>query len=154
MGPVQVLVVGFEDPRFSGEVLAEFARLGEAGIVRLVDLLVVSRGNDGTFRTLDELPAVDRGLGVLAASLLGCRDKVVGSGPDGAGADPSGAQRWSLSDSVPPGSVAAIALIEHLWAGPIKAAINRAGGVPLEEAWLAPEDVDELEKGVAGRPDR
>jgi hypothetical protein len=40
---VQVLVVGFDPPTFSGEVLAQFSRLREAGIVRLVDLLVVSR---------------------------------------------------------------------------------------------------------------
>src|SRR6266508_2175410 len=39
MGPVQVLVVGFDRPAFSGEVLAGFTRLQEAGIVRLVDLL-------------------------------------------------------------------------------------------------------------------
>jgi hypothetical protein len=42
-GSVQVLVVGFDPPTFSGEVLAQFSRLREAGIVRLVDLLVVSR---------------------------------------------------------------------------------------------------------------
>jgi hypothetical protein len=51
-GPVQVLVVGFDRPAFSGEVLAEFARLREAGIVRLVDLLVVSRTAEGAFDTL------------------------------------------------------------------------------------------------------
>ena len=42
-GPVQVLVVGFDNPTFSGEVLTEFTRLREAGIVRLIDLLIVSR---------------------------------------------------------------------------------------------------------------
>ena len=47
MGPVQVLVVGFEQPAFSGAVLAEFTRLREAGIVRFVALLLVSRGPDG-----------------------------------------------------------------------------------------------------------
>ena len=51
-GPVQVLVVGFDRPTFSGEVLAEFTRLREAGIVRLVDLLVVSRTEDGAFETV------------------------------------------------------------------------------------------------------
>lgn len=47
IGPVQVLVVGFDQPTFSGEVLAEFTRLREAGIVRLIDLLLVSRTEDG-----------------------------------------------------------------------------------------------------------
>ena len=43
IGPVQVLVVGFDRPTFSGEALAELTRLEDAGIVRLVDLLLVSR---------------------------------------------------------------------------------------------------------------
>jgi uncharacterized membrane protein len=52
IGPVQVVVVGFDQPSFSGEVVAEFTRLEEAGIVRLVDLLLVSRAEDGTFETM------------------------------------------------------------------------------------------------------
>ena len=51
--PVQVLVVGFEAPSFSGEVLAELTRLRERGVVRLVDVLLVERGDDGTFEILD-----------------------------------------------------------------------------------------------------
>ena len=50
-GPVQVLVVGFDEPNFSGQVLAELTRLREAGVVRLIDVLLVSRGAEGTFET-------------------------------------------------------------------------------------------------------
>ena len=75
-GPVQVLVVGFDQPRFSGEVLAEFVRLREAGIVRLVDLLLISRTKDGTIETLEAPEALAADLGGLAAELL--------SQPDGA----------------------------------------------------------------------
>ncbi len=53
MGPVQVLVVGYEQPAFTGEVLAELARLSDAGLVRLVDVLLVTRAADGTFDTVD-----------------------------------------------------------------------------------------------------
>ncbi len=53
IGPVQVLVVGFDQPTFSGEVLAEFTRLREAGLVRLIDVLLVSRSEDGTLDTLE-----------------------------------------------------------------------------------------------------
>ena len=42
MGPVQVLVVGYERPAFTGEVLAELARLSQEGLVRLVDVLLVT----------------------------------------------------------------------------------------------------------------
>ena len=53
---------------------------------------------------------------------------------------------WSLADSVPAGTTAAVALIEHTWAAPLRDAINRVGGVPLEETWLAPDDVLLLEQ--------
>jgi hypothetical protein len=52
---------------------------------------------------------------------------------------------------VPAGSHAAVALIEHVWAAPLVSAIHRAGGTPLDEAWLAIEDIAALEKLVAER---
>lgn len=140
MGPVQVLVVGFDRPAFSGEILAEFARLRQAGIVRLVDLLLVSRAGDGTVETLAAPAGTDTGLGGLAAALLGQAE-----GEDETGVDTAGDSVWSLADAVPPESVAAVALIEHIWAGPLNAAIQKAGGAPLEETWLAPDDLAVLE---------
>jgi len=151
MGPVQILVVGFERPTFSGEVLTELARLGEAGIVRLVDLLLVSRSHDGTLETLDVPPELGTDLGGLATALLGRPEGTAGDEP--AGADPGSAEvtSWSLADAVPPDSAAAVALIEHLWADPLRSAIQRAGGRPLEESWLAPGDVAMLETLIARR---
>ena len=70
-GPVQVLVIGFEAPSFSGEVLAELTRLRERGVVRLVDVLLVERGDDGTFEILDPPPGSDPDLGKIAAEVLG-----------------------------------------------------------------------------------
>jgi uncharacterized membrane protein len=140
IGPVQVLVVGFDQPAFSGEILAEFTRLRHAGIVRLVDLLLVSRAGDGTVETLAAPAGVDAGLGGLAAALLGRVD-----GEDEVDVDTAGVSMWSLADAVPPGSVAAVALIEHLWAGPLNAAIQKAGGAALDETWLAPDDLAVLE---------
>jgi hypothetical protein len=140
MGPVQVLVVGFDRPAFSGEILAEFTRLRQAGIVRLVDLLLVSRAGDGAVETLAAPAGTDAGLGGLAAALLGQAE-----GEDETGVDTAGDSVWSLADAVPPGSVAAVALIEHIWAGPLNAAIQKAGGAPLEETWLAPDDLAVLE---------
>jgi len=149
MGPVQVLVVGFEQPTFSGEVLAEFARLQEAGIVRLVDLLLISRAEDGTFETLNAPTGLEASIGgELAAELLGRSE-----GEDGDDDDPDATDgtAWSLADAIPTGSAAAVALIEHTWAGPLTAAIRRAGGSALEETWLAPGDLDRLEVLVAQR---
>ena len=71
IGPVQVLVVGFDQPKFSGEVLGEFTRLREAGLVRLIDVLLVSRSEDGTLDTLEASEAAAADLGRLAAEVLG-----------------------------------------------------------------------------------
>lgn len=135
--PVQVLVLGFEDPTFSGEVLAELTRLGEAGVVRLVDLLLVSRGEDGSFETLPAPPGADPGLGRVAAAVLGVPANETGA-PEGS------ADTWSLEDAVPRGSTGAVALIEHLWAEPLVGSISREGGRLLAETWLPAGDVQRL----------
>jgi len=150
-GPVQVLVVGFDNPTFSGEVLTEFTRLREAGIVRLIDLLIVSRTEDGTLETLEAPEATAADLGDLAAGVL--------SQPEDASPvqteadDLDAAAMWSLADAIPVGGTAAVALIEHLWADPLSAAIGRAGGTLLEETWLARPEVELLDTLIA-RQDR
>ncbi|GAA3387780.1 hypothetical protein [Cryptosporangium minutisporangium] len=152
MAPVQVLVVGFDRPAFSGEVLAELTRLRHAGIVRLIDLLLVARAADGTLETLTAPAGVGAGLGGLAIRLL-ARPEVEADGEEqGPESDPSGTWAWSLADAVPAGSAAAVALIEHLWAEPLAAAIRRAGGTSLNETWLATYDLARLEALVAQRP--
>ena len=144
MGPVQVLVVGFEHPDFSGEVLAEFDRLRDAGVVRLVDLLVVTRTADGTFESLplpDGFPA-DLGPGGRRAA---------GPGPGPGQRTPPGRRPrrragWLVTRRpCRPARRRAVALIEHLWAAPLTAALERAGGRPLEETWLGPDDRGALE---------
>ena len=129
-GPVQVLVLGFDEPSFSGEVLAELERLREAGVVRLVDVLLVRREEDGTFDRLPPPPGADPELGGVAANIFGTDDDE--ETPDGA--------TWSLDELVAPGAFAAVALIEHLWAESLVAAIGVAGGRPLGEGWLSPQD--------------
>jgi Family of unknown function (DUF6325) len=152
-GPVQVLVVGFDRPTFSGEVLAEFTRLRDAGIVRLVDLLVVSRTEDGAFETLTLPEGVEADFGDLAARILGQTDGSAEPEAESAGVDsvPDPAPTWSLSDAIPVGSTAAVALIEHTWAGPLSEAIQRAGGTLLDETWLARDDRELLEALIAER---
>jgi uncharacterized membrane protein len=130
-GPVQLIVVGFDEPSFTGEVMAELARLREAGVVRVVDVLLVSRADDGTFETLAPPPGSDPGLGSVATELLG---------EDGTDPTTPTEGSWSLADVVEPGTVAAVALVEHLWADPLVAAIESAGGRALAEGWLTPDD--------------
>ena len=148
-GPVQVLVVGFDRPTFSGEVVAEFTRLRDAGIVRLIDLLVVSRTEDGAFETLTLPEGVEADFGDLAASVLGQPEESAEA--EAEVPDVDSAATWSLADAIPVGSTAAVALIEHTWATPLSGAIQRAGGTLLDETWLAREDRELLEALIAER---
>ena len=147
-GPVQVLVVGFESFTPTGEVMAELDRLRSAGTARLLDVMLVKRAEDGTLETLPIPAGAPAGLGGLAADLLGDAD----SGRPGSD-ESAGGPTWSLADAVPVGSTAAVALIEHLWAAPLRDAIERAGGTALEETWLHRDDVQRLESLIGQRPE-
>jgi uncharacterized membrane protein len=162
-GPVQLLVVGFEDGKFSGEILAELRRLREHDIVRLVDLMFVARGDDGEFEAVEhsDLPVDEaEAFGALAGALLG----LGAAGEEGmeagalAGAeaveergsvlDPDDV--WYLADAIPAGTSAGIALLEHRWAIPLRDAIERAGGHNLVDAWVHPSDLVEIGAQASG----
>jgi uncharacterized membrane protein len=154
-GPVQVLAVAFDDlDKLKGEVLAELKRLQEHDVVRLVDLLVVRRDDEGEIEivqqsdlTSDEATA----FGAVVGALLG-----VGASDDGeeiTRASLAGAAEledghlfdsddvWYLADSVPKGSAAAVALLEHRWAVPLRDKILEAGGRVVADEWLHPADL-------------
>ena len=132
MGPVQMLVIGFDGGDFKGEIAAEVERLREEDTIRVLDLVVVAKDADGNV-------SVGEGEDGLALRLLDVTDADL-SHLDAVDA----ADVWEATEAVPPGGAAAIVLIEHRWAIPLRDAIAAAGGVPLADAWLAPEDVASL----------
>jgi uncharacterized membrane protein len=156
IGPVQLLVVSFTEPDFRGEILDELRSLRESGVVRLIDALVVQKDLDGDLAAVqwsdlsveesEEFGAtVGALLGLGLAGDAGMEAGVVAgaeAGADGHVIDES--EMWDIADSIEPGSAAAVALIEHLWATPLRAAIARAGGVPVTDAWVHPLDLVEI----------
>ncbi|HEX8859067.1 MAG TPA: DUF6325 family protein [Actinomycetes bacterium] len=152
-GPVQILVIGFQDGRFSGAILEELRRLREHDIVRLVDLLFVTKGADGeitALETSDLTKGEFQDLGALAGALIG----VGAAGATGletgaaAGAEAMAAgtvfdqeEVWEVADAIPAGSSAALALLEHRWAIPLRDAIADAGGVSVADEWVHPRDL-------------
>ena len=133
LGPVQLLVVGFDRPDFSGEVLAELKGLRESDVVRVIDLLVVNKGADGAVRRLHhpELSAGEAEGAALSPILP----------PPEGGHLPAEEELWSLDEAIPNDSAAAIALVEHRWAIGTRDAIRAAGGVALADAWIHPADL-------------
>jgi len=143
LGPVQMLIVGFDGARFEGRILAELERLSEQGIVRLLDLLFVAKGEDGTLSALEasELGAEGAAeLGAALGTLIGLDGAGVGGGePEEDPFDPD--EVWYAADAIPPGAAAAIVLLEHRWAIPLREASQAAGGELLAEAWIHPLDL-------------
>jgi uncharacterized membrane protein len=152
-GPVQIMVVGFDDPNFTGEILAELRRLREAELVRVVDLVVVAKDENDDIAAVEMSDLTDderTSFGAIAGALVGLGMEGDEEGLEaGALAGAEAAQEgflgeeavWSVADAIPPGSTAAVALLEHRWAIPLRDAIRRAGGVPLADSWIHPEDL-------------
>jgi hypothetical protein len=130
LGPVQILVVSFDSPDFSGEVLAELERLRENDVVRVIDLLVVHKDADGVVRHLQHSD-LSADAGAIVAALLGADDGDLSAEEE----------LWSLDEAIPDDSAAAIALVEHRWAIGTRDAIRAAGGVAVADAWVHPADL-------------
>jgi uncharacterized membrane protein len=155
IGPVQLLVVGFDDPQFNGDVLAELDRLRAGDVVRVLDMLVVRKDGEGNVERLQRSDLT----GDEAAELGAIVGALVGLGAPGAeGAEPGailaaagvrGAEEhmlseddfWYVDDAIPNGSAAAIALIEHRWAIGLRDAIRNAGGFHVADSWVHPADL-------------
>ena len=54
IGPVQLLVLGFKQPDFQGEIRAELDRLRDSDLVRVIDALAVRKDANGEVETLHE----------------------------------------------------------------------------------------------------
>ena len=162
MGPVQMLVVGFDEPNFTGEILAELRRLREADIVRLIDLMVVSK-EDGELAVVqasdlsqDEAMEFGALVGALVGFGTGDEEKVEAMAGIGAEEMADGHvfdedDVWYVADTIPEGGTAAIALLEHQWAIPLRNAIGRAGGRALADEWIHAKDL--IAVGIASATD-
>lgn len=154
LGPVQLLVLGFDKPDFQGEILAEFDRLRDSDTVAMIDGLAVIKDAKGDVTVLQrsdlteeqkaEFGAVVGALvGLGAGGLAGAEaGAVVGAIAATAGGEAIDADEiWDVIDEIPNDSAAAIILLEHRWAAPLRDAIRRAGGYSLSDGFVHPEDL-------------
>ncbi|HZV74375.1 MAG TPA: DUF6325 family protein [Conexibacter sp.] len=146
-GPMQLVVLGFAGGEMRGEVLAELDRLAEHDIVRLVDALLVRKHEDGSVELMEISQEV--GGDVESGALVGALTGLIAEAEDGGAEAPTAAAQlealeadvWYVADAIPPGTAAAVALLEHRWAIPLRTALQGAGGELLEEAWVHPLDL-------------
>jgi uncharacterized membrane protein len=170
LGPLQVLVLGFEDSRFDREVLDELLALRRSDQVRLVDFLLVTKDDDGNVMPIDhqeltELEIAQMGTiadaligwgaaedGLVAGALLGAAPHAPGSTEAADAGLPDDADEWYIADGIPDGGVAAVVLLEHRWAVPLRDAFHRAGGVASIDHFVEPRDMAVLGRGSPHRP--
>jgi len=153
LGPVQILVVGFVDAEFKGTIREELARLKENDIVRLIDLIAVRKDDEGNIERLqqsdmseDELQEFGAIVGALVGFGAAGEEGAEAGAVAGAGAMEDGhvfdeEKMWYVDDAIPPGTAAAIALLEHRWAIPLRDAIRDLGGFHIADAWIHPADL-------------
>jgi uncharacterized membrane protein len=153
LGPVQMLILGFEDPQFKGEALAELQKLRDADIIRVIDAMVVWKDAEGNVAVLQDTDLSGEEMGEMGAIVGG----LIGlgmAGEDGLGAGAEAGEEaledsrifddedvWYAVDAIPNNTAAAIALFEHRWAIPFRDAIVRAGGFVLADEWIHAKDL-------------
>jgi uncharacterized membrane protein len=159
IGPVQLIVLGFNHPDFHGEVIAELERLHESGTVRVIDALAVYKGADGVLEVehlsnLTQKEAIEVGstigaligLGIegekgMQAGALAGAEEAVSEGGINVFTEEEG---WDVLEDIPPDSAAALVLLEHHWAVPLRDAIVRAGGFRISDGFISPLDLVEI----------
>jgi uncharacterized membrane protein len=157
IGPVQLIVLGFNHPDFHGEIIAELERLRESDTVRVIDALAVYKDADGEVEVehlsnLSQDEAVELGSKVGALIGLGIEgEEGIEAGAEaGAEAAAEGVQvfsdqeAWDVLEDIPNDSAAALVLLEHHWAVPLRDAIARAGGFRLSDGFISPLDLVEI----------
>lgn len=156
VGPVQMMVLGFSEPEFTGKIAAELDRLRNNDLVRIIDAIVVQKDDEGDITgmqvsDLTQQEAME--MGAIAGALVGLgegdEDAVVEGAILGAEEGADGhlipdEEVWYVADVIPNGSAAAIILLEHLWAIPLRSAIVDAGGVALADEWIHASDLIEI----------
>ena len=142
LGPVDYVIVEFPAgaQNFTGEGAEELLRLHDAGIIRVMDILILQKGEDGTVMAqelgdLDELGELTRLEAQLAQTLA---EEDVDH----------------LAAAMEPGSIAGVLVYENLWAAPFASAMRRAGGqliangrIPVQ-ALIAAIEADEAEAAL------
>ena len=116
LGPVDYLVVEFPagHQSFTGEGAAELARLHDAGIIRIMDVLILVKDEDGSVDAMElsDLPDLGELQRIEAELAQTLAEEDVAH----------------LAAAMDPGSVAGVLVYENLWAAPFASAMRRAGG--------------------------
>ncbi len=142
VGPLELMILGFEGNNFRGEIAPAIKAAEESGAIRVVDLIFVRKDADGSIAALEieeSNESYARDFDSLAVDVRGLLTEE---------------DAMTLAEMLPTNTSALAALIEHRWATPIAEAVNKAGGSLLASQRISPKQIqalgDELEVLIAG----
>jgi uncharacterized membrane protein len=154
IGPVQFLLLGFDHPNFQGEIMAELDKLKESDAIRVIDGLAVHKDANGEVKVLRRSDLSDEEaaeFGAMVGALIGFgaagEEGAEAAALAGAEAASDGIQLvgdddvMNVAEDMPNDSAAAVLLIEHRWAIPLRDAVRKVGGFPVADGWVHPEDL-------------
>jgi uncharacterized membrane protein len=132
LGPIEVIVVGFPENQFTGEIAPALADLVESGVVRIVDLVFITKDDDGEVAAL-ELNELDEQVSAQYVTLTAELDALIGE-----------EDIEDFGEQLEPGSSIALLVVEHVWAKGFADAVANSGGVLLESIRIPRDVIDEL----------
>lgn len=137
LGAVELLVIGFPENRFSGEIVPALTQLVETGTIRVIDLIFVAKDDDGSVAAF-ELSSVDEATREVFAPLLGMPEPLIHDG-----------DIEDVGEVLDPGSSAALVLFEHTWANEFRNALLDAGGELIDSFRIPPEVIEMAQLALA-----
>ncbi|MEO5627543.1 MAG: DUF6325 family protein [Candidatus Saccharimonadales bacterium] len=139
LGPVDYVAIGFPQNNFKGEIIAELQKLVDSGLVRIIDLVFVTKdaaGNAAIVELENMPPEVAAAFKAYANDLTGLMTEE---------------DALELADSLDNNSSAGVLVFEHLWAKSFKEAVLKADGVLLAEGRVHPDAVSAAEAEVEAK---
>jgi hypothetical protein len=132
LGPLEYTVVGFEGNNFDGSIADELARVVESGVISVVDLVFVGKGEDGHTRIVELDNKEDPRFDAFAPMLQGLTGLLTEEDIEEIAAD------------LDPNTSALVIMFEHRWAVRLKEAMINAGGFLVARETIPPESLELL----------
>jgi uncharacterized membrane protein len=137
IGPLEYVVIGYEGDHFMNEILPELDALQASDLIRVIDLLFLSKHTDGTVTTR-EVSELD---GEEAQAYAGLAEDIAGLF--------TAEDIEKLAETIPPGASAAVVLLEHNWTHRLADAVRQAGGVLFTGGLISPEALSQVSAELA-----
>jgi len=137
IGPLEYVVIGFQDDHFTNEILPELNAIQASNLIRVVDLLFVNRDAEGTVtvREVSELSEEEQQpFGSMMEDLAGLF---------------TAQDVEKLAAEIPPGSSTVIVLLEHTWTLGLAEAVRKAGAVLFTGGLVMPEALAQVSAELA-----